>query len=57
MNENHGLTRENLLSSLPVSLSGDPKMVAIARVIAGVLAERREELEHLAVYPFTVKMV
>lgn len=47
MNENHGLTRENLLSSLPVSLSGDPKMVAIARVIAGVLAERREEIEHM----------
>lgn len=51
MNEDHGLTRENLLSSLPVSLSGDPKMLALAEVIAGVLAKRREEIGRLAVYP------
>ena len=41
MNEDHGLTRENLLRSLPISLSGDPKMVALARVIAGALAVHR----------------
>lgn len=51
MNKDHGLTRENLLRSLPVSLSGDPKMAALAEVIAGVLAKRREEIERLAVYP------
>lgn len=50
MNE-HGLTKENLLRSLPISLSGDPKMAALAEAIAGLLARRREEIERLAVYP------
>lgn len=50
MNE-HGLTKENLLRSLPVSLSGDPKMAALAEAIAGLLAQRREEIERLAIYP------
>lgn len=48
---NHGLTKENLLRTLPISLSGDPKMVALAEAIAGVLAQRREEIARLAVYP------
>ncbi len=56
MNEDHGLTRENLLRSLPISLSGDPKMVALARVIAGALAVRREEIERLAIYPNTARL-
>lgn len=51
MNENHGLTRENLIRSLPVSVSGDPKMLALAGVIAGALERRREELERIAIYP------
>ncbi len=51
MNENHGLTRENLLRSLPVSVSGDSKMLALAGVIAGALERRREELERIAIYP------
>ncbi len=51
MNENHGLTRENLLRSLPASVSGDPQMLALAGVIAGALERRREELERIAIYP------
>lgn len=47
----HGLTKENLLLSLPVSLSGDPKMVALADAIAGVLASRREEIDRVSIYP------
>ncbi|MDE6260403.1 MAG: phage tail protein I [Oscillospiraceae bacterium] len=50
MNE-HGLTKENFLRALPVSLSGDPKMVALAEAIAGVLEERRKEIDRLSVYP------
>lgn len=50
MNE-HGFTRENLLGSLPVSLSGDPKMAALAEAIAGVLAKRREEIRGISIYP------
>ena len=51
MNDSHGLTKENFLRSLPVSISGDQKMVALAEVIAGALERNREELEGLAVYP------
>lgn len=56
MNEDHGLTRENLLCSLPIALSGDLKTAALARTIAGALAERREEIERLAIYPNTAKL-
>ncbi len=51
MMDHHGLTKENLVRSLPVSLSGDPKMLALAEAIAGVLAQRREETTRLAIYP------
>ena len=50
MNE-HGLTKENLLRSLPISLSGDPKIVALAEAIAGVLAKRLEEINRVSIYP------
>lgn len=46
-----GLTKENLLRSLPVSLSGDPKMTALAEAVAGVLAKRLEEIGRTSVYP------
>ena len=39
----HGLTKENLSRTLPISLSGDPKMVALAESISELLAQRREE--------------
>lgn len=51
MNEGHGFTKENLLRSLPVSLSGDPKMAALAEAVAEVLAKRREEIRKLRIYP------
>lgn len=47
----HGLTKENLLRSLPISLSDDPKMVALADAIAGLLAQRREEINRISIYP------
>ena len=34
MGDNHGLTKENLLRSLPVSLAGDSKMLAMAEAMA-----------------------
>lgn len=50
MNE-HGLTKENLLRSLPISLSEDLKMVALAEAIAGVLVRRLEEINRVSIYP------
>ena len=47
----HGLTKENLVRSLPVSLSSDPKMLALAESISELLAQRREEIARLAIYP------
>ncbi len=47
----HGLTKENFLGSLPISLSGDPKMVALAGTIAGVLEQHRKEIECVSIYP------
>lgn len=47
----HGLTKENLLRSLPISLSGDPKMAALAEAISGVLARRWGEVARLSIYP------
>ena len=51
MGDNHGLTKENLLRSLPVSLAGDSKMLAMAEAMAGALAERLEEISRVSVYP------
>lgn len=51
MNENHGLTKENFLRSLPASISGDPKMLALAKAIAGALERRREEIGDISIYP------
>lgn len=50
MNE-HGLTKENLLRSLPISLSGDPKTAALAEAIAGMLAKRLEKINRGSIYP------
>ncbi len=50
MNE-HGLIKENLLRSLPISLAGDPKMVALANAVAGVLAKRLVEINRVSIYP------
>lgn len=47
----HGITKENLLGSLPISLSGDPSLVALAEAVSDLLARQRRELERLAIYP------
>ena len=52
----HGLTKENLSRTLPISLSGDPKMVALAESISELLAQRREEIRRLAIYPSVDKL-
>lgn len=48
---NYGLTRENLLSTLPVALRMDESAVALADAIAGALALRPEEIDRLRIYP------
>lgn len=50
MNE-HGITRENLLRSLPVSLAGDPSLSALADSISGLLAQQNGEINRLSIYP------
>jgi len=47
----YGLTKENLLRSLPVSLSGDPKMLALAEAVADLLSRRGEEIDRVSIYP------
>ena len=51
MSERHGLTKENFRASLPISLSGDPKMAALAEAMAEVLERRREEIGSVSIYP------
>ena len=51
MSERHGLTKENFWASLPISLSGDPKMAALAEAMAEVLERRREEIGSVSIYP------
>jgi len=55
MNE-HGFTKENLLRSLPISLAGDPSMVALAEAIAGLLVQHRQEIDRLSIYPHIEKL-
>lgn len=47
----HGLTRENLVATLPPALRTDPTVVALAEALAGVLAARPEEINRLLIYP------
>lgn len=47
----HGLTRENLVATLPPALQKDPSAVALAEAMAGLLARRPEEIEQLHIYP------
>lgn len=51
MNDPHGFTKENLLSSLPVALANDPKMVALAEAIASLFVQQKEEIGRLSLYP------
>ena len=47
----HGLTRENLVATLPPALQKDPSAVALAEAIAELLARRPEEIDRLRIYP------
>ena len=51
MNKSHGFTKENLLRSLPPGLANDPRMVALAEAIAGLLVQQKEETGRLSIYP------
>ena len=46
-----GLTKENLLASLPAALREDPSVSALAEAAAEELAKRPEEIDHLRIYP------
>lgn len=47
----HGLTKENLVATLPVALQKDPSVVALAEAFAELLAWRPEEIDRLRIYP------
>lgn len=51
MNNVHGITRENLLATLPPSLRMDKSVVALADAAAQVLSARPAEIDRLAIYP------
>lgn len=53
MNDGHGLTKENLLRSLPPALAADKEMLALAECIAQLLEKRPEEMERTLIYPRT----
>lgn len=50
MNEAHGITKENLLASLPAVLTNDESMAALAAAIAEVLAARVSEIGRVSIY-------
>lgn len=51
MNDEYGMTPENLMRTLPEALKRDEHMNALARNIAQVLAQRCTEIESLTLYP------
>ena len=50
MNKAHGITKENLLASLPAVLANDDNMAALASAVAEVLAARVGEIERVSIY-------
>ena len=50
MNKAHGITKENLLASLPTVLANDDNMAALASAVAEVLAARVGEIERVSIY-------
>lgn len=47
----HGLTKENLVATLPPALQTDPSVVALAEALGEVLAVRPAEIDLLRIYP------
>ncbi|WP_298029665.1 phage tail protein I [uncultured Dysosmobacter sp.] len=52
----HGLTRENLVATLPPALQKDPSAVALAEAVADLLSQRPEEIKRLLLYPAIDKL-
>lgn len=47
----HGITKENLMETLPPALREDPSVVALANALATVLVDRLPEIDRLLLYP------
>lgn len=47
----HGITKENLVETLPPALRTDPSVVALAESLADVLVARLPEIDRLLIYP------
>lgn len=47
----HGITPENLLSTLPDVLREDKRIFALATIIADALAKRPKEIDRIRIYP------
>lgn len=47
----HGLSKSNILLTLPVSLQGDSSVTALADAVAALLASRPSEIDLLRIYP------
>ena len=47
----HGITKENLVETLPPALRTDPSVVALAESLADVLVARLPEIDRLLLYP------
>lgn len=47
----HGLTKENLIVTLPMALQKDESVLALADAIADVLSQRPAEIDRLRIYP------
>ena len=47
----HGLTKENLVVTLPPALRTDPSVVALAEALSELLAARPAEIDRLRIYP------
>ena len=50
MNNTHGITKENLLASLPAVLANDENMAALASAVAEVLSARVDEIGRVSIY-------
>ena len=51
MSDAHGLTKENLLSTLPAGLRGNPSIAALGEVTMDALAKRPAEISRISIYP------
>ena len=47
----HGLTKENMVATLPPALRTDPSVMALAEALGEVLAARPAEIDLLRIYP------